>query len=81
MVSLICVPRLQGENLDLAIHKHEVEARVGAGVCSVKTLTHNHLYCEPPAQQPAVATGNKQDGVDGLPEFTVRPRGGLFIDI
>ncbi|TNN36380.1 Plexin-B1 [Liparis tanakae] len=63
---------VEGENLDLAIHKHEVEARVGAGVCSVKTLTHNHLYCEPPAQQPALATGNKQDGVDGLPEFTVK---------
>uniref|UniRef100_A0A8C2X7V9 Plexin b1a n=1 Tax=Cyclopterus lumpus TaxID=8103 RepID=A0A8C2X7V9_CYCLU len=40
---------VEGENLDLAIYKHEVEARIGAGVCSVKTLTHNHLYCEPPA--------------------------------
>uniref|UniRef100_A0A7N8XPQ6 Plexin b1a n=1 Tax=Mastacembelus armatus TaxID=205130 RepID=A0A7N8XPQ6_9TELE len=45
---------VEGENLDLAIYKHEVEARIGDGVCSVKTLTHNHLYCEPPAQQPPV---------------------------
>lgn len=62
---------LQGENLDLAIYKHEVEARIGEGVCAVKTLTHNHLYCEPPAQQPSVTATNKQDGVDSLPEFTV----------
>lgn len=64
-------PFLQGENLDLAIYKHEVEARIGEGVCTVKTLTHNHLYCEPPAQQPSAWSGNKQDGMDSLPEFTV----------
>uniref|UniRef100_A0A3B4XE49 Plexin-B1 n=1 Tax=Seriola lalandi dorsalis TaxID=1841481 RepID=A0A3B4XE49_SERLL len=63
---------VEGENLDLAIYKHEVEARIGEGVCSVKTLTHNHLYCEPPAQQPSVAASKKQDGLDSLPEFTVR---------
>ncbi|XP_071331633.1 plexin-B1 [Trachinotus anak] len=63
---------VEGENLDLAIYKHEVEARIGQGVCSVKTLTHNHLYCEPPAQQPSVAASKKQDGLDSLPEFTVR---------
>ncbi|XP_034551855.1 plexin-B1 isoform X2 [Notolabrus celidotus] len=63
---------VEGENLDLAISKHEVEARIGEGVCSVKTLTHNHLYCEPPAQQPSVTAGKKQDGVDSLPEFTVK---------
>nr|XP_046252940.1 plexin-B1 isoform X1 [Scatophagus argus] len=61
---------VEGENLDLAIYKHEVEARIGDGVCSVKTLTHNHLYCEPPAQQPSAS--NKQDGMDSLPEFTVK---------
>lgn len=61
----------KGENLDLAIYKHEVEARIGEGVCSVKTLTHNHLYCEPPAHQPSVIASNKQDGMDNLPEFTV----------
>ncbi|XP_040008544.1 plexin-B1-like isoform X2 [Xiphias gladius] len=63
---------VEGENLDLAIYKHEVEARIGEGVCSVKTLTHNHLYCEPPAQQPSVAASRKQDGMDSLPEFTVK---------
>uniref|UniRef100_A0AAQ4RTT6 Plexin-B1 n=1 Tax=Gasterosteus aculeatus aculeatus TaxID=481459 RepID=A0AAQ4RTT6_GASAC len=61
-----------GENLDLAIYKQEVEARIGAGLCSVKTLTHNHLYCEPPAQQPSVTAGKRQEGLDSLPEFTVR---------
>uniref|UniRef100_A0A8C9ZZT1 Plexin b1a n=1 Tax=Sander lucioperca TaxID=283035 RepID=A0A8C9ZZT1_SANLU len=69
---------VEGEDLDLAIYKHEVEARIGAGVCSVKTLTHNHLYCEPPAQQPSVTASKKQDGMDSLPEFTVSkyiPRG------
>ncbi|XP_062283826.1 plexin-B1-like [Scomber scombrus] len=63
---------VEGENLDLAIYKHEVEARIGEGVCSVKTLTHNHLYCEPPSQQPSVMASNKLDGLDSLPEFTVK---------
>uniref|UniRef100_A0A8C5H9E6 Plexin-B1 n=1 Tax=Gouania willdenowi TaxID=441366 RepID=A0A8C5H9E6_GOUWI len=63
---------VEGENLDLAIYKQEVEARIGEGLCSVKTLTHNHLYCEPPAQQPSVTASKRQDGVDSLPEFTVR---------
>ncbi|XP_049436709.1 plexin-B1 isoform X1 [Epinephelus fuscoguttatus] len=63
---------VEGENLDLAIYKHEVEARIGAGVCLVKTLTHSHLYCEPPAQQPSVTASKKQDGTDSLPEFTVK---------
>uniref|UniRef100_A0A665T757 Plexin b1a n=1 Tax=Echeneis naucrates TaxID=173247 RepID=A0A665T757_ECHNA len=63
---------VEGENLDLAIYKHEVEARIGERVCSVKTLTRNHLYCEPPVQQPLLATSWKQDGMEILPEFTVR---------
>ncbi|KAI3357204.1 hypothetical protein L3Q82_015660 [Scortum barcoo] len=63
---------VEGENLDLAIYKHEVEARIGEGVCSVKTLTHNHLYCEPPVQQPPVTASKKKDGMDRLPEFTVK---------
>ncbi|XP_070695230.1 plexin-B1 [Pempheris klunzingeri] len=63
---------VEGENLDLAIFKHEVQARIGDGVCAVKTLTHNHLYCEPPAQQPPVTASKKQDGMDSLPEFTVK---------
>ncbi|XP_057676753.1 plexin-B1-like isoform X2 [Corythoichthys intestinalis] len=63
---------VEGENLDLAIYKHEVQARIGDGICSVKTLTHNHLYCEPPAKQPSVRTIQKKDIMDSLPEFTVK---------
>ncbi|KAM9343212.1 plexin-B1 [Pholidichthys leucotaenia] len=63
---------VEGEYLDLAIDKNEVVARIGDGVCLVKTLTHNHLYCEPPAQQPSVTAGKKQDGMESLPEFTVK---------
>ncbi|XP_071755490.2 plexin-B1 [Centroberyx gerrardi] len=63
---------VEGENLDLAIYKEEVVALIGEGVCAVKTLTHNHLYCEPPAQQPSVMANRKQEGVDSLPEFTVQ---------
>ncbi|XP_036068852.1 plexin-B1 [Oryzias melastigma] len=58
---------VEGEFLDLAMYKHEVEARIGDGLCLVKTLTHNHLYCEPPAHLPS----RKQDGMDSLPEFIV----------
>ncbi|XP_077399598.1 plexin-B1-like isoform X2 [Vanacampus margaritifer] len=63
---------VEGENLDLAIYKHEVQARIGDGLCSVKTLTHNHLYCEPPAKQPSVRTNQKKEVMDSLPEFTVK---------
>ncbi|KAJ8390120.1 hypothetical protein AAFF_G00109940 [Aldrovandia affinis] len=63
---------VKGENLDLAIFKEEVVALVGEGVCSVKTLTQNHLYCEPPAQQPPSSPGRRHDGADTLPEFTVQ---------
>uniref|UniRef100_A0AAX7VCV2 Plexin-B1 n=1 Tax=Astatotilapia calliptera TaxID=8154 RepID=A0AAX7VCV2_ASTCA len=44
---------VEGEHLDRAMSKREVEAWIGDGLCSVKTLTHSHLYCEPPAQQPS----------------------------
>ncbi|KAI4873769.1 hypothetical protein NFI96_010626 [Prochilodus magdalenae] len=63
---------VEGENLDLAIFKEEVVALIGDGVCTVKTLTRNHLYCEPPNQQPSVAASKKRDSTDALPEFTVR---------
>uniref|UniRef100_A0A8C1M7I8 Plexin-B1 n=1 Tax=Cyprinus carpio TaxID=7962 RepID=A0A8C1M7I8_CYPCA len=46
---------VEGENLDLAMSKDEVVALIGDGECAVKTLTRNHLYCEPPTQQPSVA--------------------------
>ncbi|XP_062872250.1 plexin-B1 [Trichomycterus rosablanca] len=62
---------VEGENLDLAIYKEEVLALIGDGVCAVKTLTRNHLYCEPPTHQPSVPT-KKREGTDVLPEFTVR---------
>ncbi|XP_041946442.1 plexin-B1 isoform X2 [Alosa sapidissima] len=63
---------VEGENLDLAIFKEEVVAMIGEGVCAVKTLTQNHLYCEPPPQQPSPGPGRRRDGADALPEFTVQ---------
>ncbi|KAG7478390.1 hypothetical protein MATL_G00080030 [Megalops atlanticus] len=63
---------VEGENLDLAIFKEEVVALIGKGVCTVKTLTRNHLYCEPPPQQPSPGPGKKREGTDPLPEFTVQ---------
>uniref|UniRef100_A0A7N6FHP2 Sema domain-containing protein n=1 Tax=Anabas testudineus TaxID=64144 RepID=A0A7N6FHP2_ANATE len=65
--------QLEGENLDLAITKDEVVVMIGEGVCAVKTLTKNHLYCEPPPQQPAPGPNSKKrEGTDNLPEFTVQ---------
>ncbi|XP_026776837.2 plexin-B1 [Pangasianodon hypophthalmus] len=63
---------VEGENLDLAIFKEEVVALIGDGVCAVKTLTRNHLYCEPPAQQPSVSATKKPQAAGPLLEFTVR---------
>ncbi|XP_041835732.1 plexin-B1 isoform X3 [Melanotaenia boesemani] len=64
--------QLEGDNLDLAITKEEVVVLIGEGVCAVKTLTRNHLYCEPPPQQPPPGPNcNKCEGSDHLPEFTV----------
>ncbi|XP_034631708.1 plexin-B1 isoform X1 [Trachemys scripta elegans] len=63
---------VEGENLDLAISKEEVVAMIGEGVCVVKTLTRNHLYCEPPSEQPAPRHRTKLEGTDSLPEFTVQ---------
>ncbi|XP_056304669.1 plexin-B1 isoform X2 [Danio aesculapii] len=63
---------VEGENLDLAMSKEEVQALIADGECAVKTLTRNHLYCEPPAQQPSVAALKRRDATDTLPEFTVR---------
>ncbi|XP_048345772.1 plexin-B1 isoform X1 [Sphaerodactylus townsendi] len=63
---------VEGENLDLAISKDEVEARIGVGICGVKTLTKHHLYCEPPSEQPAPLHRAKREGTDSLPEFTVQ---------
>uniref|UniRef100_A0A3B3UAL3 Plexin-B1 n=1 Tax=Poecilia latipinna TaxID=48699 RepID=A0A3B3UAL3_9TELE len=63
---------VEGENLDLAMYKQEVEAWIGGDLCVVKTLSHNHLYCEPPATQPSITTNRKQDGLESLPEFIVK---------
>ncbi|KAI2663431.1 Plexin-B1 [Labeo rohita] len=65
---------VEGENLDLAIFKEEVVALIGEGVCTVKTLTHNHLYCEPPSQQPPLSLrhGRKREGAETFPEFIVQ---------
>nr|XP_009933432.1 PREDICTED: plexin-B1 [Opisthocomus hoazin] len=63
---------VEGENLDLAISKDEVVAMIGEGICVVKTLTRNHLYCEPPSEQPAPRHRTKREGTDLLPEFTVQ---------
>lgn len=73
-IYLLClIACSQGEHLDLAITKEEVVVLIGEGVCAVKTLTSNHLYCEPPPQQPAPGpNGKKREGSDNLPEFTVR---------
>ena len=58
--------------MDLAITKEEVVVLVGEGVCAVKTLTRNHLYCEPPPQQPGPGPhGKKREGSDSLPDFMV----------
>ncbi|XP_028261895.1 plexin-B1-like isoform X3 [Parambassis ranga] len=65
--------QLEGENLDLAITKDEVLVLIGEGLCTVKTLTRNHLYCEPPPQQPAPGpNGIKLERLENLLEFTVQ---------
>ncbi|XP_018413476.1 PREDICTED: plexin-B1 isoform X2 [Nanorana parkeri] len=63
---------VEGEDLDLAITKEEMVAMIGDGLCMVKTLTSNHLYCEPPEKQPSPRYPSKREGVDSLPEFTVQ---------
>ncbi|XP_006909115.1 plexin-B1 isoform X2 [Pteropus alecto] len=63
---------VEGENLDLAMSKEEVVAMIGEGPCVVKTLTWNHLYCEPPAEQPLPRHHALREAPDALPEFTVQ---------
>lgn len=59
----------QGENLDLAMSKEEVVAMIGEGPCVVKTLTRNHLYCEPPAEQPLPRHHALREAPDASPEL------------
>ncbi|KAK3556960.1 hypothetical protein QTP70_022299, partial [Hemibagrus guttatus] len=63
---------VEGQNLDLAMSKEEVVALIGEGICMVKTLTRNHLYCEPPAQQPPPSHSHGRKELNELPEFTVQ---------
>ncbi|XP_036074866.1 plexin-B1 isoform X2 [Rousettus aegyptiacus] len=63
---------VEGENLDLAMSKEEVVAMIGEGPCVVKTLTRNHLYCEPPAEQPLPRHHALREAPDAFPEFTVQ---------
>ncbi|XP_072285568.1 plexin-B3 isoform X2 [Pyxicephalus adspersus] len=57
---------IEGEGLDAGIQKEEVRAMIGNGVCTVKTLTHNHLYCEPPLTAP-----EPLDPSVPLPQFVI----------
>ncbi|XP_029465228.1 plexin-B3 isoform X2 [Rhinatrema bivittatum] len=57
---------IEGDGLNLGITKEEVLAMIGDGVCVVKTLTKNHLYCEPPIIPPKPLEEGAQ-----LPEFVV----------
>ncbi|XP_063792668.1 plexin-B3 isoform X2 [Pseudophryne corroboree] len=66
---------IEGEGLDSGISKQEVEAMIGNGICAVKTLTHNHLYCEPPLVPP-----QPRDASSSLPEFVVH-MGNLRFDL
>uniref|UniRef100_A0A8C2F8C7 Plexin b1a n=1 Tax=Cyprinus carpio TaxID=7962 RepID=A0A8C2F8C7_CYPCA len=62
---------VEGENLDLAMSKDEVVALIGDGECAVKTLTRNHLYCEPPTQQPSVTALKKREVRMGNMNFSL----------
>uniref|UniRef100_S4RVK4 Plexin B3 n=1 Tax=Petromyzon marinus TaxID=7757 RepID=S4RVK4_PETMA len=47
--SLITV---EGHELDRALGQGEVRAFLGSAECVIKTLSMQHLYCQPPAQPP-----------------------------
>uniref|UniRef100_A0A8C5RS22 Plexin B3 n=1 Tax=Laticauda laticaudata TaxID=8630 RepID=A0A8C5RS22_LATLA len=57
---------IEGEGLNLGISKNEVRVFIGNSVCTVKTLTLTHLYCEPPLQPPQPFNTSSV-----LPEFIV----------
>ncbi|KAM3847668.1 plexin-B3 isoform 1-T5 [Vipera latastei] len=66
---------IEGEGLNLGISKNEVRAFIGNSVCTVKTLTLTHLYCEPPLQPPQPLNTSSV-----LPEFIVQ-MGNLRLDL
>uniref|UniRef100_A0A8C3HVG0 Plexin A3 n=1 Tax=Chrysemys picta bellii TaxID=8478 RepID=A0A8C3HVG0_CHRPI len=61
------VLHVEGDGLTLGISKEEVLVWVGEGLCTVKTLTRTHLYCEPPLRPPRPLNASS-----GLPEFIVQ---------
>ncbi|XP_062975466.1 plexin-B3 isoform X2 [Elgaria multicarinata webbii] len=66
---------IEGEGLNLGISKNEVRVIIGNSVCTVKTLTLTHLYCEPPLQPPQPLNASSV-----LPEFIVQ-MGNLRLDL
>ncbi|XP_053156296.1 plexin-B3 isoform X2 [Hemicordylus capensis] len=66
---------IEGEGLNLGISKSEVRVIIGNNVCTVKTLTNTHLYCEPPPQPPQPLNASSV-----LPEFIVQ-MGNLRLDL
>nr|XP_056714347.1 plexin-B3 [Euleptes europaea] len=66
---------IEGEGLTLGISKEEVSVIIGNSICTVKTLTLTHLYCEPPLQPPQPLNTSSV-----LPEFIVQ-MGNLRLDL
>uniref|UniRef100_F6Q5G2 Plexin-B3 n=1 Tax=Ornithorhynchus anatinus TaxID=9258 RepID=F6Q5G2_ORNAN len=66
---------VEGKGLNVGISKEEVRVQIGDGVCTVKTLTSTHLYCEPPLQPPQPLNSSSR-----LPEFIVQ-MGNLRLDL
>ncbi|XP_054859317.1 plexin-B3 [Eublepharis macularius] len=66
---------IEGEGLNLGISKEEVTVTIGNSICTVKTLTLTHLYCEPPLQPPQPLNASSV-----LPEFIVQ-MGNLRLDL
>nr|XP_028567548.1 LOW QUALITY PROTEIN: plexin-B3 [Podarcis muralis] len=66
---------IEGEGLTLGISKNEVRVIIGNSICTVKTLTLTHLYCEPPLQPPQPLNASSV-----LPEFIVQ-MGNLRLDL
>ncbi|KAM9444937.1 plexin-B1 [Clarias gariepinus] len=63
---------VEGENLNLAMSEKEVVALIGGEVCAVKTLTRNHLYCEPSAKQLSMFAKKIREAKNHQLEFTVQ---------
>ncbi|XP_077185730.1 plexin-B3 isoform X3 [Paroedura picta] len=66
---------IEGDGLTLGISKEEVTVIIGTSICTVKTLTLTHLYCEPPLEPPQPLNASSV-----LPEFIVQ-MGNLRLDL